>query len=144
MILKSTPNFSYLSFVKLLITKLIFSDFLLRSVIISSEGESITSPLSPSIAISVPGNTSFTDSLRPITQGIPKFFATITAWEVKPPSFKIMPETLFKSMDDVSAGVKSLAIRIVFSSKLVEVSLSCIAKIRCFPTEIISSDLCLK
>ena len=144
MILKLTPNFSYLSLVKLLITKSIFSDFLLRSKIISFDGERITSPLSPSIATLVPDKTSFTDSLSPMTQGIPKFLATITAWEVKPPYFKIIPETLFKSIDEVSAGVKSLAIKIVFSLNVVDVSLSCIAKIRCFPTEIMSSDLCLK
>ena len=129
---------------KLLITKSIFSNFLLNSEITSSVGERITSPLSPSNAIFVPDEMSSTDSLSPITQGIPRFLATITAWEVKPPSFKIIPETLFKFIDEVSAGVRSFAIRIVLFSNVVDVSLSCIAKMRCFPTEIMSSDLCLK
>ena len=82
--------------------------------------------------------------MTPITHGIPKFFATITACEVSPPSFNIIPFTLLKSIDDVSAGVKSFAIKIVSSSNETSLSIFCILKTRCFPTETMSSDRCLK
>ena len=104
----------------------------------------VNSPLAPSKATMSSFCISLILSPTPITQGIPKFFATITACEVGPPSLRTIPTTLPIFIEEVSAGVKSSAISIEFSLSSTVTTFSCIVFIKCFPTEIISSALCLK
>ena len=83
-------------------------------------------------------------SPTPITHGIPKFFATMTAWDVGPPSLRTMPITFAIFIEDVSAGVKSSATKTEFLFNSTFISFSCIVFTKCLPTEIMSSALCLK
>ena len=110
----------------------------------SDVGSKKISPVSPSNTTLLSKSVSIFEISKFITQGIPKFLATITACDVGPALDTTKPFTFVRSMDEVSFGVKSSAKIITSSVKFLSVTISCIVKMISLPIEIMSSALCLK